>query len=97
MQDADIIIFVVDAADNRMDEAKTELHKYIIQRPESAGMALLVLANKQDLPGAISNAELVDALELRALKRPWHIIVSHVGSADFKMLRLCCGCSGRRR
>jgi ADP-ribosylation factor-like protein 3 len=97
MQNADVIIFVVDTVSNRMDKAKTELHEYIIQRPESAGMPLLVLANKQDLPDAISAAKLVDALGLRALKRPWHIIVSHVGPAHFEVLMSCCGCSGHPR
>uniref|UniRef100_A0A3Q3IVF9 Uncharacterized protein n=1 Tax=Monopterus albus TaxID=43700 RepID=A0A3Q3IVF9_MONAL len=45
----DGIIFVVDSVDaERMEEAKTELHK-ITKTSENQGVPLLVVANKQDL------------------------------------------------
>ena len=45
---------------------------------ELRGCALLVLANKQDQPGAMPVAELTDRLGLQALRRPWHVQVRGV-------------------
>ena len=48
----DGIVFVVDSSDcERFDEAKMELLRSI-RTPEHSAVPVLVLANKQDLPGA---------------------------------------------
>ncbi len=48
------IIYVVDSNDpERMDEAKEELMK-MLNEEDLRDSALLVLANKQDLPGSMS-------------------------------------------
>lgn len=48
------LVFVVDSQDqDRIDEAKTELHKILNDR-EMKDCLLLVFANKQDLPGGES-------------------------------------------
>ena len=48
----DGIVFVVDSTDTeRMDEAKMELVR-TVRAPENHHVPILVLANKQDLPGA---------------------------------------------
>ncbi|KAI9207586.1 CPS1 protein [Polychytrium aggregatum] len=61
------LIFVVDSADrDRIDEARVELFR-IITDPEMEGVTLLVLANKQDLPGAMNPEELTEKLKLRTL------------------------------
>lgn len=48
------------------------LHSSFLQ-PELANAALLVLANKQDLPNAMSVSALTDKLGLHKLRRPWFI------------------------
>eukprot|EP00092_Neocalanus_flemingeri_P005390 GFUD01005809.1.p1 GENE.GFUD01005809.1~~GFUD01005809.1.p1 ORF type:complete len:473 (-),score=101.09 GFUD01005809.1:74-1492(-) len=64
----DGIIFVLDCADHHaLDEARMELHK-TVHYQDNTDIPLLVLANKQDLPNALSEEEIIDALELRSLQ-----------------------------
>jgi len=57
-------IFVVDAADGgRLEEARAELEA-ALEHPNLAGKSVLVLANKQDVAGALSATELVKGLGL---------------------------------
>ncbi|XP_074834855.1 uncharacterized protein LOC142002564 [Carettochelys insculpta] len=69
----DGLVFVVDSADpGRVGEAGSELGD-LLQAEELQGVPLVLLANKQDLPGARSCAELVEELGLRKLRgREWH-------------------------
>ena len=46
--------------------ARAELHD-LLSRPSLAGTPLLVLGNKNDLPGALAAADLADRLELSRL------------------------------
>lgn len=63
----DGLVFVVDAADpERMEEARLELHK-MARSQENQGVPILVLANKQDLPGAMSAIQVDKALFLHEL------------------------------
>lgn len=63
-QNTDALIFVVDSNDpERMEEAKEELYK-IVSNDELKGAAILVLANKQDISGAMSPNEITEKLEL---------------------------------
>jgi len=58
------IIFVIDASDpERFTEATNELNK-IMQAEELTHAPLLVLANKQDNPGAVSGDALTTQLDL---------------------------------
>ncbi|KAG2173820.1 hypothetical protein INT43_005240 [Umbelopsis isabellina] len=68
------LIFVVDSQDrDRIDEAKQELHRIISDR-EMKDCLLLVFANKQDLPGAMSPAELTERLGLHKMRdRAWYV------------------------
>lgn len=68
------IIFVVDASDReRVDQARYELSG-VLTEEELKDTPLLILANKQDLPDAMSEAEIADSLNLRSLgHRQWHI------------------------
>lgn len=71
----DGIVFVVDSVDaERMEEAKTELHK-IAKTGDNQGVPLLVVANKQDLRHSLSLAEIEKALALKELGpgTPWHL------------------------
>jgi len=62
------IIFVVDSCDSdRLDLAKEELHM-MLNEDQLRDTALLVYANKQDLPNALSVSEIADGLELRNIK-----------------------------
>merc|ERR1711981_546308 len=61
------VVFVVDAADHAsVDAARAELHD-LLAKPSVAGIPLLVLGNKSDLPGALPSAELADRMGLRDL------------------------------
>ncbi|XP_005799487.1 ADP-ribosylation factor-like protein 4A [Xiphophorus maculatus] len=71
----DGIIFVVDSADaERMEEAKTELHK-IAKSSENQGVPVLVVANKQDLRVSLAQGEIEKLLALKELgpATPWHL------------------------
>ncbi|KAK7938574.1 hypothetical protein WMY93_001900 [Mugilogobius chulae] len=64
------LVFVVDAADpERLDEAKVELHR-MARCPESQGVPILLLANKQDLPGALTPAQVDKACLSTSSARP---------------------------
>ncbi|KAL4660470.1 ADP-ribosylation factor-like protein 4D [Arapaima gigas] len=63
----DGMVFVVDSTEvERMEEAKVELHK-ISRTSENQGVPVLILANKQDLPGAMSVVEVEKVLALHEL------------------------------
>lgn len=68
------IIFVVDASDrDRIELAKLELHK-MINDDLLRDAVLLVYANKQDLPNAMSAAELTDKMDLHSMRhRQWYV------------------------
>ncbi|KAK5875080.1 hypothetical protein CesoFtcFv8_027608 [Champsocephalus esox] len=63
----DGIVYVVDSVDaERLEEARTELHK-ITRSVENQGTPLLVIANKQDLPRALDVGEIEKQLALSEL------------------------------
>lgn len=63
------LIFVVDSTDHaRIEVARTELAQ-MLQETSLQNTALLVLANKQDLPGAMSTDEVAAKLDLHSLQR----------------------------
>lgn len=62
------IVWVCDAADSdNMDTSKKELHE-LLAKPPLAGIPVLVLGNKNDLPDAIGDQELIDALDLKGIE-----------------------------
>nr|ABD65454.1 Arf5 [Suberites domuncula] len=68
------LIFVVDSNDReRINEAKDELAR-MLQEDELRDAVVLVFANKQDLPNAMSVSEIKDKLGLHNLtSRNWYI------------------------
>ncbi|XP_030076279.1 ADP-ribosylation factor-like protein 4D [Microcaecilia unicolor] len=79
----DGMVFVVDSAEvERMEEAKVELHK-ITRTSENQGVPVLVLANKQDLPTALSVTEVEKLLALHEL-----------GSATLNAIQGCSAADG---
>lgn len=73
-QNTNGLIFVVDSNDReRVPNARDELHKMLAE-DELRDAVLLVYANKQDLPNAMSTAEVTDKLGLHSLRgRNWFI------------------------
>merc|ERR1719408_739394 len=68
------LIFVVDSNDrDRIDDAREELQK-MLNEDEMRDAVLLVFANKQDLPNAMTAAEVTDKLGLHSMRnRQWFI------------------------
>ncbi|CAM6084958.1 unnamed protein product [Calypogeia fissa] len=68
------IIYVVDSSDtDRMATAKEEFHA-ILEEEELKDSVVLIYANKQDLPGALDDASVTEALNLHKIKnRQWAI------------------------
>ena len=77
------LIFVVDSNDReRITEAHDELHK-MLSEDELRDAVLLVFANKQDLPQAMSVAEVTDKLGLHNIRnRKWYMQATCATSGD---------------
>ncbi|XP_010182537.1 PREDICTED: ADP-ribosylation factor-like protein 13B, partial [Mesitornis unicolor] len=61
------VIFVVDSSDiARMEETKQAMIE-VLNSPKISGKPMLVLANKQDREGALSEADVIEALSLEKL------------------------------
>ncbi|CUI14431.1 ADP-ribosylation factor, putative [Bodo saltans] len=73
-QNTNGVIFVVDSNDrDRVGQAKQELEK-MLSEDELRNAVLLVFANKQDLPNAMSTTEVTEKLGLHSLRqRNWFI------------------------
>jgi ADP-ribosylation factor protein 1 len=83
LQNTDALIYVLDSNDeSRFKEAKEELDK-LLQSDELRDAALLVFANKQDLPEAKSIKVCADAMGLNKMRnREWHIQGAAAPSGD---------------
>jgi ADP-ribosylation factor 1/2 len=68
------LIFVVDSNDrDRIENAKEELQR-MLNEEELRDAVVLVFANKQDLPNAMSVSEITDKLGLQAMRhRQWFV------------------------
>jgi len=73
-QGTNALIFIVDSNDrDRIEDAREELNK-MLDEDELSETALLVFANKQDLPNAMTAAEVTEELGLHNVKnRQWFI------------------------
>ncbi len=73
----DGLIFVVDCLDrDRVQRAKEEFYS-IINDAFMKNSAILIFANKQDLRGAMTTSEIVEAFDLPNLRgRRWHVQAS---------------------
>ena len=71
-QNSTALIYVVDSNDrDRIELCKYEIHR-LMQEEELKDIPMLVMANKQDLPNAMSIAEITDKLDLHKIKgNPW--------------------------
>ena len=68
------MIYVIDSSDReRVATARDELHS-LLRGPSLASASVLVFANKQDMPNAMSANELSEKMGLGRLTQPnWYI------------------------
>uniref|UniRef100_A0A3Q7I2M0 Uncharacterized protein n=1 Tax=Solanum lycopersicum TaxID=4081 RepID=A0A3Q7I2M0_SOLLC len=68
----DGLVWVVDSSDlRRPDDRKYELHN-LMKMERLSGASLLIFANKQDIQGALSPAEIAKVLNLEAMDNSRH-------------------------
>ncbi|CAD5118495.1 DgyrCDS7192 [Dimorphilus gyrociliatus] len=80
--DASGLVFVVDSNDvERMDEAREELHS-IMQDDNMRHVPVVVMANKQDLPNALSPETIRDKLQLSEISKQWYIQACSVKTGE---------------
>jgi ADP-ribosylation factor protein 1 len=82
-QNTDAVIFVVDSNDReRIENARDELQK-TLSEDELRDAIVLVFANKQDLPNALSVADITEKLGLHSLRsHEWYIQASCATTGD---------------
>ncbi|KFP23377.1 ADP-ribosylation factor-like 11, partial [Colius striatus] len=67
LEDTNALVFVLDSTDTaRLPEALAALEE-VLSHPSMAGVPILLLANKQEVPGALAPAELGERLPRRCL------------------------------
>ncbi|KAK5631919.1 hypothetical protein RRF57_007633 [Xylaria bambusicola] len=71
----DALIWVVDATDRlRIDDCRDELHG-LLQEERLSGASLLVFANKTDVQGCMDETEILQGLQLKAIRsHRWHVL-----------------------
>ena len=98
---------MVDAADHStLDVARNELHNLL--KPQDgkenplAGIPLLVLGNKKDLPGALTERELIERMDLQSLAQARCMRVvsmlsaaSHTAAQSREVCTYCVSCKVR--
>ena len=63
-----MIIFVADSADlGSIDIARTQMHQ-LLSYPSLEGIPLLLLGNKNDLEGCLTEQEMITQLDLKGIK-----------------------------
>merc|ERR1712232_100211 len=77
------IIYVVDSSDrDRIQDAQEEL-QMMLSEDELKNSVLLVFANKQDLPHAMSSSDVAEKLGLAELRnRKWYVQAAQATSGD---------------
>lgn len=63
--------------------ARNELDQILQHQEVDKSIPMLVMANKQDLEGALPAAELAQSLQLQNIKdRPWQIVATNALTGD---------------
>merc|ERR1711865_479721 len=77
------VIFVIDSNDrDRIEDAREEISK-ILGEEEMRDAALLVFANKQDLPNSMPASELIEKLGLQNMqRRKWFVQAACATTGD---------------
>lgn len=68
------LVYVVDSNDEeQIEESRKELFKFL-KNEEMKGIPIVIIANKQDLPNALSTTDLTNRMGLHTLtSHRWHI------------------------
>ncbi|KAH7853179.1 hypothetical protein Vadar_034361 [Vaccinium darrowii] len=95
-EQTDGLVWVVDSSDlRRLDDCKFELHN-LLKEERLSGASLLILANKQDIQGALSPDEIAKVLNLEGLDktRHWEIVgcSAYTGAGMWLRRRLAGNC-----
>nr|XP_056706207.1 ADP-ribosylation factor-like protein 14 [Euleptes europaea] len=75
LENADCLVYIVDSTDRqRLDESKKEL-ELILKNDRVKNVPLIVLANKQDLPGALDAEEITRRFNMKkhCHDRNWYV------------------------
>ena len=81
-ENTDALIFLVDSNDpERVGEARDELHRVLADYGLRHAQ-VLVLANKQDLPGAMKPDRVAELVGLRSLRHNWYLQPCSAVSGD---------------
>ncbi|KAG8136108.1 putative ADP-ribosylation factor-like protein [Naja naja] len=75
LEDMDCLVYVVDSSDKRhLEESKKEL-ELILRHDNIKNVPVVILANKQDLPGALSAEEITQRLNMKkhCQNRNWYV------------------------
>ena len=77
------LVYVVDSSDRaRITESRDELN-WILDSDEMRGVPVVILANKQDLPGALSPSDVASKLGMHQMRgRDWYIQGSCATNGD---------------
>ncbi|KAB0793296.1 hypothetical protein PPYR_12916 [Photinus pyralis] len=70
---ASVLIFVIDSTDTMCISTSDYYLRSWIENLEKNQLVVLIFANKQDLPNAMTVEELTDKMNLKSLRIPWHI------------------------
>lgn len=74
LQDTDLLIFVVDAADTHEIVHTVKEFKTVAGDERLKNVPILLVASKQDLPGALSPKQIGDALDISSISPSKHAI-----------------------
>ncbi|XP_043925558.1 ADP-ribosylation factor-like protein 14 isoform X2 [Protopterus annectens] len=74
LQDTDTLVYVVDSTDKQLQDSKKEFER-ILRHDFLKNVPVVLLANKQDLPGALSAEELTKKFKMKKLceNRDWFV------------------------
>ncbi len=80
------VIFVIDAADvDRLNEAKIEIWRYVLDNKNLNNVPILILANKQDLPTALPPGKIATALDLQKVRDTSFMILPTSAKTGFNL------------
>ena len=84
-QNTDVLIFMIDSCDtDRFEEAKEEFYKiYTDASIQTTLKAILIFANKMDLPNSKNVQKIIEALNIQQIRNvPWHVQATNAVSGE---------------
>ena len=82
MDTTDGLIWVVDSSDShRLGDCRAELHN-LLKEDRLAGASLLIIANKQDVTGALSPQQIGEYLDISNIQKCRHCAIVRCSAFD---------------